>query len=311
MMKKAIITIAAVIVALIGGHAIGQNVLNYMEQGGARWVVGGSLDVASGGDLDIESGGAFKLAGTEVTATAAELNKLDGLTQVLPSTLATNAVGVANSIWGGTNQLIFEGTSASTAEWIMTVANPATIDQTVTWPDATGTPVLSTLTTNAPQAANSLWTATGSVLVAEGATADDHEASVAPLDDPTSDVTVSYPSLSTGVLMISTLATNDIDVANSVWGVSGGITFEGSGASTAETKITVTNPATVDRTATFPDASGTIVLTGNITVSDSANQACNTTCGSATCIIGVDSATSVFITCDGATADSCLCLTAE
>jgi hypothetical protein len=193
MMKKAIITIASVIVALIGGHAIGQNVLNYMEQGGARWVVGGSLDVASGGDLDIESGGAFKLAGTEVTATAAELNKLDGLTQVVPSTLATNAVGAANSIWGGTNQLIFEGTAATTAEAI----------------------------------------------------------------------------------------------------------------------ITATNPATVDRTATFPDASGTVVLTGNITVSDSANQACDTTCGAATCIIGLDSGASTFIACDGATADSCICLSAE
>ena len=49
----------------------------YSEQGGLRKVVasGGSLDVESGGELDIESGGALKLAGTEVTATAAELNR--------------------------------------------------------------------------------------------------------------------------------------------------------------------------------------------------------------------------------------------
>lgn len=53
---------------------------NYSEQGGARWVVGGSLDVASGGDLDIESGGALKIAGTQVTASAAELNTVDGAT---------------------------------------------------------------------------------------------------------------------------------------------------------------------------------------------------------------------------------------
>lgn len=52
------------------------NVANYTEQGGARRVVasGGSLDVESGGELDIESGGALKLAGTQVTATAAEIN---------------------------------------------------------------------------------------------------------------------------------------------------------------------------------------------------------------------------------------------
>lgn len=53
------------------------NVKNYNEQGGARTVIGGSLDVASGGDLDIESGGALKIAGTQVTASAAEINQLD------------------------------------------------------------------------------------------------------------------------------------------------------------------------------------------------------------------------------------------
>ena len=52
------------------------NTLNYTEQGGARRVVasGGSLDVESGGELDIESGGALKLAGTAITASAAEIN---------------------------------------------------------------------------------------------------------------------------------------------------------------------------------------------------------------------------------------------
>lgn len=67
---------------LAGFLALGlwsQNVSNYMEQGGARWVIGGSLDVASGGDLDIESGATFKIAGTAVTASAAELNKADGV----------------------------------------------------------------------------------------------------------------------------------------------------------------------------------------------------------------------------------------
>ena len=38
---------------------------------------GGELAVESGGELDIESGGAFKIAGTEVTASASELNQLD------------------------------------------------------------------------------------------------------------------------------------------------------------------------------------------------------------------------------------------
>lgn len=41
---------------------------------------GDQLSVASGGVLDIESGGALKLAGTQMTATAAELNAVADLT---------------------------------------------------------------------------------------------------------------------------------------------------------------------------------------------------------------------------------------
>jgi hypothetical protein len=66
-------------VALVAGIAWAQNVANYNEQGGARTVIGGSLDVISGGDLDIESGGAIKIAGTAITSTAAEVNTLDGV----------------------------------------------------------------------------------------------------------------------------------------------------------------------------------------------------------------------------------------
>jgi len=48
----------------------------YREQGGDRQVVadGGSLDVEPGGEIDIESGGALKLAGTQIDASAAEIN---------------------------------------------------------------------------------------------------------------------------------------------------------------------------------------------------------------------------------------------
>jgi hypothetical protein len=53
----------------------------YRTDGGDRHVIAssGSLDVESGGELDIESGGALKLAGTALTATAAELNLSDNL----------------------------------------------------------------------------------------------------------------------------------------------------------------------------------------------------------------------------------------
>lgn len=53
---------------------MGYSVPNYKEPGSTRWVIGGAIDVISGGELDIESGGAFKIGGTQVTATAAQLN---------------------------------------------------------------------------------------------------------------------------------------------------------------------------------------------------------------------------------------------
>lgn len=71
------------------------NTSNYNEQGGARAVIGGSLDVASGGDLDIESGGALKIAGTAITSTAAELNTVDGATA--GTVVASKAVVVDSS----------------------------------------------------------------------------------------------------------------------------------------------------------------------------------------------------------------------
>lgn len=61
----------------MGGVALAQNILNYSERGGARWVVGGSLDIVSGGDLDIESGGVLTVVGSDITP---ELLLLDGLT---------------------------------------------------------------------------------------------------------------------------------------------------------------------------------------------------------------------------------------
>ena len=44
------------------------NTPNFAEQGGARHVIGGSLDVASGGEIDLEDGAALKVAGTDITA---------------------------------------------------------------------------------------------------------------------------------------------------------------------------------------------------------------------------------------------------
>jgi hypothetical protein len=80
------------------------NVSNYMEQGGASWIVGGELDVVSGGILDVKSGGALKIAGTDKTSSIAGL----------PAT--TNyAVGVASGYMVARGTVTLDGTNPSSA----------------------------------------------------------------------------------------------------------------------------------------------------------------------------------------------------
>jgi len=71
----------------------------YREQGGARQVIasGGSLDVESGGELDIESGGALKLAGTAISATAAEINNAADNSANIEVVTAANVITAAES----------------------------------------------------------------------------------------------------------------------------------------------------------------------------------------------------------------------
>lgn len=117
---------AVIAMALFATVAFAANVSNYKEQGGARWVVGGSVDVVSGGDLDIESGGSIKIAGTAVTATAAELNLTDGITATTAElnetflTVEIVDVSTASSVWivsphGGTVSKIYSVISGAIA----------------------------------------------------------------------------------------------------------------------------------------------------------------------------------------------------
>lgn len=67
-MRNRLAWILGLVLFGIAAVAVAQySVSNYREQGGARWVIGGSLDVVSGGDIDIESGGALKIAGSDKT----------------------------------------------------------------------------------------------------------------------------------------------------------------------------------------------------------------------------------------------------
>lgn len=63
----------------------------------------------------------------------------DGSGTIMVSSLATNAQDYTNSVWGGTNQLIFEGATADGFETILTATDPTVGDKTVTFQDVTGT----------------------------------------------------------------------------------------------------------------------------------------------------------------------------
>jgi hypothetical protein len=65
------------------------------------------------------------------------------------------------------------------------------------------------------------------------------------------------------------------------------------------------------------DTSGNTVFTGKVTstatadlgwtVQNATNQACNSTCTTGACVVGIDTITTAFLACTDATADSCLC----
>jgi hypothetical protein len=66
-------------VLAFAGLALAQTGYIQFDQGRQNLTVqsGGTVTVASGGILDVESGGYFKIAGTAVTSSAAELNTVD------------------------------------------------------------------------------------------------------------------------------------------------------------------------------------------------------------------------------------------
>lgn len=163
-------------------------------------------------------------------------------------TSAVTALGVLS----GASPIILEGASANDFETTIAVTDP-TADRTVTLADAGGTVMLSSLATNGVDAANAV-TGASNGIVFEGATANDHETTIT-ATDPTGDRTVTLADGS-GTVMLSSLATNAPDAANSVTGASNALVYEGT-ANAHETSLTATDP-TGDNTITLPDDSGAV-----------------------------------------------------
>jgi hypothetical protein len=138
----------------------------------------------------------------------------------------------------------------------------------------------------------------GTGIIFEGATANDFETTLTVVD-PTADRTIKVPDLN-GTVLLSNGLPGEL---HSIRGVNSGFEFEGATADAFETTLVVADP-TADRTITLPDASGTVMITGQPVIIQSGAAP------AATCTVG-----EIFLDTDetdddncATTADNSLCL---
>lgn len=117
----------------------------------------------------------------------------NGSGQVMVSTLATNSITAANSVYGASNALVFEGATADGFELSLTPADVGA-DVSVTLPTSTAAvaTMYTALTTNSVDVANAV-TGVSNGLLFEGVTADGFETTLAPTD-VTADATITLPT---------------------------------------------------------------------------------------------------------------------
>jgi hypothetical protein len=106
---------------------------------------------------------------------------------------------------------------------------------------------------------------TKTAVVFEGATADDYETTLL-VTEPTADRTITLPNVTGTVITTGNLS--DITNAGTF---TGNIVIEGATADDYELTLSAGNP-TADRTITFPDATGTVALTTDISVTASSTN---------------------------------------
>jgi hypothetical protein len=98
----------------------------------------------------------------------------------------------------------------------------------------------------------------GTSITFEGATADSYE-TILQVTDPTADRTITLPNVSGTVITTGNLS----DITN-IGVFTSTITMEGATANDFELTLSAGDP-TADRTVTFPDATGTVALTSDVT----------------------------------------------
>lgn len=159
------------------------------------------------------------------------------------------AVGTASSptfagLTINSGSIVFEGATANDHETTFSITDP-TGDRTITFPDATGTVGL-----------------LGSIALGTDTTGD-YVATITGGTGVTSTAATSGEGTTHTISIGQAVATTDSPTFAGLTINGASITFEGATANDYETTFTVTDP-TADRTITFPDATGTVALSGSI-----------------------------------------------
>ena len=159
------------------------------------------------------------------------------------------------------SSFVFEGATADAFETTLTVDDP-TEDRTIIIPNASGQLVLrdtyETLTNKTLQGPSiSGLIISDSSIVIEGAIADEFETTLQ-FTNPTADRTITIPDVNGTVI-----TTGNLSDITALGIFSSTITMEGTTANDFELTLSAGDP-TEDRTITFPDASGTVITTGNL-----------------------------------------------
>lgn len=231
--------------------------LNGVKAGGLYTITADPSDITSA-VFEGSTADAYETTLAVVDPTADQTFTLpDDTGYAMFSTLATNKTQVANSIWFVSNGMVLEGATADAFEMTISPADVGA-DVAVTLPtSAAAVGVFYTaLTTNSVDVANSV-TGASNGFIAEGATADGFETTVA-FADPGADFTLTIPaSTAAAAPLLTALTTNAVDVANAVTGASNGLIFEGATADAFETTLAPTDVG-ADATITLPTKTGTL-----------------------------------------------------
>ncbi len=176
-------------------------------------------------------------------------------------TVSGTTTTINSTTINATTGIVFEGATANDFETTLAIDDP-TEDRTITLPNASGYVVLrdtnETLTNKTFTSPTiSGLTLSDSSIIFEGSTANDFETTLQ-VTDPTADRVITIPNVNGTIITTGNLSDiTDIGVFSST------IKMEGATADDYELTLSAGNP-TEDREITFPNASGTVITTGNL-----------------------------------------------